>query len=31
MAYIEFKNVSKIYGVKESKVIALIDNSFSID
>ena len=31
MAYIEFKNVSKIYGEKESKVIALNDTSFSID
>ena len=31
MAYIEFKNVSKIYGEKESKVIALNETSFSID
>src|SRR5699024_8649482 len=31
MAYIEFKNVSKIYGEKESKVIALNDTFFSID
>lgn len=31
MAYIEFKNVSKVYGEKESKVIALNDTSFSID
>ncbi len=31
MAYIEFKNVSKIYGEKESQVIALNKTSFSID
>ena len=31
MAYIEFKNVSKIYGEKESKVIALNETSFAID
>lgn len=31
MAYIEFKNVSKIYGEKESQVIALNKISFSID
>jgi len=31
MAYIEFKNVSKVYGEKESQVIALNKTSFSID
>lgn len=31
MAYIEFKNVSKIYGEKEAKVIALNETSFSIE
>ena len=31
MAYIEFKNVSKIYGEKESKVMALNETSFSIE
>lgn len=31
MAYIEFRNVDKIYGNGESKVMALNDTSFSID
>lgn len=31
MAYIEFKNVSKIYGEKESLVKALDNTSFSIE
>ena len=31
MAYIEFKNVNKIYGHEDNKVIALHDTSFSIE